>query len=59
MVERRAWMSDHRPQKKWDARENLRSQTFDEPQFDCVALILRCVDTIGHFVLSNDSGHTC
>lgn len=23
MVESRAWMIDHKPQKKWDARENL------------------------------------
>lgn len=27
MVESRAWMTDHKPQKKWDARENLRSET--------------------------------
>lgn len=27
MVESRAWMIDHKPQKKWDARENLHSKT--------------------------------
>lgn len=27
MVESRAWMTDHKPQKKWDAMENLNSKT--------------------------------
>lgn len=27
MVESLAWMIDHKPQKKWDARENLHSKT--------------------------------
>lgn len=30
MVESRACMSDHRPQKKWDARENLCSKTYGQ-----------------------------
>lgn len=27
MVDSRAWMMDHKPQKKWDARENLHLKT--------------------------------